>query len=348
MNWLREQLSSRRTRAVLVALSVALFGFLAVNFVLPEARTLEESWRVLEGMTWWLVLLAIGSQCLCYVCHGLVICGLQETLGQRLSLARGIAIVMASYSVSLLWGGQVTNSGVTYRWLRASGEPLEAAALTGVIQPLLNTVSFGVLSAIGLVFLLLLGNISTVLILTFGFALLLLCSAGFLVWWLVRHQNELMLLFDWLSRNWARFRGREPELEQSREAIGRLIAALNTFIRGRWHYALAGDFMSAVFDFLTLYLLFFAAGNSFDPVTALAGYGLPVLAGKLSILPGGLGVIEGGMAALYLTLGVPGEVVVVVVLGYRLLSFWVPVLLGFPLAVLLDRGVFTLPSAPSP
>jgi uncharacterized membrane protein YbhN (UPF0104 family) len=43
------------------------------------------------------------------------------------------------------------------------------------------------------------------------------------------------------------------------------------------------------------------------------------------------------MVALYEALGVPSGVAVVVILSYRLLSFWIPVLLGFPLAVLLDR-----------
>jgi uncharacterized protein (TIRG00374 family) len=61
------------------------------------------------------------------------------------------------------------------------------------------------------------------------------------------------------------------------------------------------------------------------------GCGLPDLLAKLTILPGGVGVVEGAMAALYCSLGVPEAVNVVVILAYRVLSFWLPRLLGFPL-----------------
>ena len=43
------------------------------------------------------------------------------------------------------------------------------------------------------------------------------------------------------------------------------------------------------------------------------------------------------MVALYEVLGVPSGVAVVVILSYMLISFWIPVLLGFPLALVLDN-----------
>jgi uncharacterized protein (TIRG00374 family) len=62
------------------------------------------------------------------------------------------------------------------------------------------------------------------------------------------------------------------------------------------------------------------------------------MVGRVSFLPGGVGVVEGTMAALYGSLGVPGGVTVVVVLTYRVISFWLPTVLGFPLAVYLQRA----------
>lgn len=69
----------------------------------------------------------------------------------------------------------------------------------------------------------------------------------------------------------------------------------------------------------------------------LAGYGLPLLLGKVTFLPGGVGIVEGTMAALYGGLGVPDGVTVVVILTYRVLAFWLPTLLGFPLVAYLQR-----------
>ncbi|MGE3983287.1 MAG: YbhN family protein [Dehalococcoidia bacterium] len=333
-------------RAALIGLVLCCFLAVVLRFVLPQVGLLTSSSRVLEEMTWWVVLLAVLAQVLCYVCHGYVIRGLQAAFGEKLEFLRGVAIVMASYSLSMIWGGQLTNSAATYRWLRRGGETGEAAVLTGIILPLLNTVSFALFSAIGLVFLLAYGELSTVLVVLFGIALLLVLSALGITWWLMRHRAEMVVALDVLSRQWARFRRRTYEPESSREAISRLTTALDHFFVGRWQRAVLGDFLSAACDFATLYILFFAAGYTMSPGVALAGYGLPLLAGKLSILPGGLGVIEGGMAALYLSLGVPGEVVVVVVIGYRLLSFWIPVLLGFPLAIVLDRGLLIATTPP--
>ena len=55
------------------------------------------------------------------------------------------------------------------------------------------------------------------------------------------------------------------------------------------------------------------------------------------MFPGGVGVIEGSMAEMYDSLQVPNGVSVVVILGYRLLSFWLPSLLGFAAAAYLSR-----------
>ena len=92
------------------------------------------------------------------------------------------------------------------------------------------------------------------------------------------------------------------------------------------------------FDILTLYLLFVAAGENISLGVLLAGYGLPLLLGKVVfVIPGGVGVVESSMAVLYNGLGVPPATTVVVVLGYRLISFWIPSLAGFPIAAYLQR-----------
>ena len=71
--------------------------------------------------------------------------------------------------------------------------------------------------------------------------------------------------------------------------------------------------------------------NPLPPLEMLAGYGLPLLLGKVSFLPGRVGIVEATMAAPYDGLGVPDGVTVVVILIYRLMSFWLPLLVGLPL-----------------
>jgi uncharacterized protein (TIRG00374 family) len=73
-----------------------------------------------------------------------------------------------------------------------------------------------------------------------------------------------------------------------------------------------------------------------------AGYGLPLLLAKMAfIVPGGVGVIETSMAALFTSQGVPGDIALVVILGYRLLSFWIPIMIGFLVYFLINRKIQT-------
>ena len=62
---------------------------------------------------------------------------------------------------------------------------------------------------------------------------------------------------------------------------------------------------------------------------------MPLLLGWAGFLSGGVGIVEGTMAALYTSLDVPYAVAVVVILTHRIISFWLPTLLGFPLVLLL-------------
>jgi len=55
------------------------------------------------------------------------------------------------------------------------------------------------------------------------------------------------------------------------------------------------------------------------------------------LIPGRVGVVESTMAALYTGLGVPGQIAIVVILSYRMFSFWIPTLIGFPIAFYLQR-----------
>ncbi|MPN44816.1 hypothetical protein SDC9_192383 [bioreactor metagenome] len=90
---------------------------------------------------------------------------------------------------------------------------------------------------------------------------------------------------------------------------------------------------------LTLYFFFIAAGHPVRLSILLVGYGFPILLGKTAFLiPGGVGIVESTMAALYTGFGIPGPIVVVVILSYRMFSFWIPTIIGFPIAYYLKKA----------
>jgi uncharacterized protein (TIRG00374 family) len=108
--------------------------------------------------------------------------------------------------------------------------------------------------------------------------------------------------------------------------------------RGAWMRPACCSMMVLTFDILSLRYAFLATGHSLHFTILLAGYGVPLLLGRASFLPGGIAVVEVAMAALYSGLGVPASVAVVAVLTYRLISFWLPSLVGIPFAVVLHSS----------
>jgi hypothetical protein len=60
--------------------------------------------------------------------------------------------------------------------------------------------------------------------------------------------------------------------------------------------------------------------------------------GTLAPTPGGLGAIEGLLIALFVSFGVPSATAVTVVLVYRLINFWMPILPGLVAYVIVRPG----------
>ncbi len=79
-----------------------------------------------------------------------------------------------------------------------------------------------------------------------------------------------------------------------------------------------------------LWAVFLAFGVAMPAQVLVVGLGVANLFTALPHAPGGLGAVEAGMAGTYAALGVPAGTAVVAVLGYRLVSYWLPVLAGVP------------------
>jgi uncharacterized protein (TIRG00374 family) len=79
-------------------------------------------------------------------------------------------------------------------------------------------------------------------------------------------------------------------------------------------------------DCVGLVLLFVALGYRPDFLLVLLGYSLAYVIATLSSLPGGGGSFEAAMALTYTQLGVPAHLALSVTLLYRLMTFWLPLL----------------------
>jgi uncharacterized membrane protein YbhN (UPF0104 family) len=84
-----------------------------------------------------------------------------------------------------------------------------------------------------------------------------------------------------------------------------------------------------LFDNAVLWATFRAVGEAPPLSVILIAYLIGQLGGLIPI-PGGIGGIEGGLVGTLVVYGAPADATVAAVLAYRLILFWIPLVLGIP------------------
>jgi glycosyltransferase 2 family protein len=289
-------------------------------------------------MSPWLVGLALLTQIGSYFGRGYLVKAIVDLGKTRLSLGRGVLIALASGSIGLVAGGWVGAAAATYRWIEKEEETSKEAVLAGILPPFLNEIMLVLVTIIGLVYLLIDYHLSRAQVVGISLSLSLVGVGLLITVYAMRHQATLE---PFVLRSVDRVmhvlrRTYDPAV--IRKAIEDLYQGLALLANKGWIRPALGAAMNVGFNMLSLYFLFLAAGHKIHPGVLVAGYGLAYLLGKVAyISPGGVGLIEGGMTAIYSSLGIPQSIGIVVILSYRLFSFWLPTLLGFAAAGYLEN-----------
>jgi uncharacterized protein (TIRG00374 family) len=117
--------------------------------------------------------------------------------------------------------------------------------------------------------------------------------------------------------------------EKAAETSRRLASLARSALTGRT-FARSFAFASGdlLFDLLSLDLVFLALRYQpgFGPLAV--AYGAANIASAIPLTPGGLGVIEVTLVAITVGFGTPRATAVLAVLGYRIISFWLPLIPG--------------------
>jgi phosphatidylglycerol lysyltransferase len=89
----------------------------------------------------------------------------------------------------------------------------------------------------------------------------------------------------------------------------------------------------------TLYVLFYAFNQPVEFEVVIAGYSMIILFSIISPTPNGVGLVEGLMPIVFTSLNIPADIATIVILAFRGITFWLPLLIGF---VLMQRlPIFT-------
>jgi uncharacterized protein (TIRG00374 family) len=116
------------------------------------------------------------------------------------------------------------------------------------------------------------------------------------------------------------------ERDEVRRALGRRWWQALLLAAGRW-----------VLDYLTLLAALTAVHTDPHPAAVLLAYCAAQFLGTLPLTPGGLGFVEAGLTGALALAGVPASAAVVATLGYRLVSFWLPIPAGAVAAIVHRR-----------
>jgi uncharacterized protein (TIRG00374 family) len=309
---------------------VIILGLL-VHYLLPRLDTIEDSLKTLRTLMPWAIALAFVFEALSYMANGALLQSVVALAGERMSFRRAAAIEMGAATVSLVAAGALGFGAAIYRWTRDSNST-NAAMLASWLPSVFDSASLIIFALLGAVELLRLHQLSrpTIIALVVVISILGLIIGGAIV--LLARNDWLTAIVSRVARLIKRMR---RSFDQSKliDAAERAASTWHTMQRGAWLRPATCSLLVLVFDLLCLRYVFLAAGQHVHISLLLAGYGVPLLLGRSSFLPGGIAVIEVGMAALYSGLGVGAGAAVVVVLTYRLISFWLPSVIGIPIAV---------------
>ncbi len=133
-------------------------------------------------------------------------------------------------------------------------------------------------------------------------------------------------------------RGPRRWLAFAAEALGDGVREAGRVLRRRDWRVIAGSLGYWAFDNAVLWACFRAFGESPAITLVLMGYLIGQLGGLLPI-PGGVGGIEGGLIGTLIVYGLPAAATAAAVLAYRVILFWLPLLLGVTAFAALRRGL---------
>jgi uncharacterized membrane protein YbhN (UPF0104 family) len=129
-----------------------------------------------------------------------------------------------------------------------------------------------------------------------------------------------------------------------RSVIGGVGEAVE-IVRSRDLLVIAGAIGYWAFDNAVLWATFEAFGADVPLSVILLGYLIGQLGGLLP-LPGGFGGIDGGLIGTLIVYGAPAAETAAAVLAYRVILFWLPLLVGGFAFTMLRRGLSVTPMRP--
>lgn len=330
----------RALLAVLIAVLLGLVGYRERHEIVDVLETVNNASRG------WLAV-ALVVQVLVYLNFAAVYWRSLALLGHHVKLLSlyGIAFVAIFLGRVFPAGGTSTYAFLLYQ-LRRRGVPDGTGAVTVTLDGLSYLFAFFALLLGGFVYLFTHGELRVKQILII---VLLVLAIMFLIMylWVLHYDRPLLtrravVLKNGIARLLRRSWGDTGLLA----FIAEIYDGLALIKRNRTgFFQLVGlQFVALFLDSLTLMCLFWALGVWPHLSVVLLGYSLAYFFSTITSLPGGAGSFEATMALTFTQLDINSEIALSVTLLYRLLAFWLPLVI----TALLYHFIHARPARDSP
>lgn len=238
-----------------------------------------------------------------------------------------LRVDLATLAVShVVPAGSAVGIGLGYRLLTRSGVPSDRAVSGKALQTVGSAVVLNLMLGGALIAALVThgNNPLYAPVAAVGLALILAATIGAAL--VARSEG-------WLTRTVVHTLQHLPRVDA--ESGARLIASLAGTVR-----RLVGDrrfliriiswaTVNWLFEALALWCCVKAFGHTLGPVGLLVAYGLANVAAAIPITPGGLGIVEGILVPTLVAFSTTKAVALLGVIAFRLISFWLPIPIGF-------------------
>jgi uncharacterized protein (TIRG00374 family) len=249
-----------------------------------------------------------------------------DAVGDGPATGTALSVSMPAFTLShTLPGGGWAGNAVAVQRLTAAGLSGPAATAAVALAATISLTTIAVLGSAGIVTAFVAGDLPTVAVVVAVPALLLLLGIVATVVAVLRSPETGDRVVERVGRLHHRLGERVDEWRDSLRDVTedppspRQLGRIAGWATLKW---------SA--DIAALALVFVALGTTPRLSALLVGFGVTQLATAIPITPGGVGFVEGGMVGAFVTLGYGTSLATSVVVVYRVLATWLPVLAGVP------------------
>lgn len=316
------------------------FRILILAFVwllVSRFAEVEKLAKTLAGGKWEWVLVAALLQALYYSIFTAMYWSAFETVGLHWRYRELLPLTFVSIFVNVMAPtGSVGGAALFADDVSRRGQPGARAIIGALLALIADLLAFTVVLAVGMIYLFRRRDLQAYEI-TGALALAALIGGIALVMLLgLWRPHWLSRFLHWLQRLLATLAARlhrppfldEGWADHNAEHYTDASAALARQPLGAAR-TLGIAMIGHIVDLISLYFVFLAFSGPVSLGVLIAAYAMGILFWIVSPTPQGVGVVEGVMALVIASLGVPASTATVIALGFRGLTFWIPLFVGF-------------------